>query len=267
MKIVHVEKFVPRWYEFGWEGGREPAFVIQVDEAVLADCFKDRLRQDVVSHILQSRNLETFEQDPENGFGFNAARLVTQGVKNGMVEFRLPLPRCAGETCRIDRHERSINWTAMTAVASTLEKFFSRLRFPDTESQSQRPQLAVVELAIVPDRLMHAFPIYGEVSPHFAVWLGKDGERELPEVRDAIRDALNRLTWPASYNEFFAKVGEDGRFMMLVTGNCACVHGHHDFHPGEGYEFSSHNVDTCLQQLSLLAGLAALHGLAKREIG
>ena len=36
--------------------------------------------------------------------------------------------------------------------------------------------------------------------------------------------------------------------------------------PCHGYKFSCHNVDTAAQQLTLLAGVAALHDKARQEI-
>ena len=61
---------------------------------------------------------------------------------------------------------------------------------------------------------------------------------------------------------------ENGRFYLRTIGN-ACdistLDGEHR-QPGEGHELGCHNLDTPIQQLSLLAGLATMHELAQKNI-
>ncbi len=61
--------------------------------------------------------------------------------------------------------------------------------------------------------------------------------------------------------------GEKGWLNVQCPGSgCGLCPSHHGIERGRGYEFDSHNVDSPIQQLTLLAGLAALHDRARREI-
>lgn len=69
-------------------------------------------------------------------------------------------------------------------------------------------------------------------------------------------------------HDFRASVhNEDGWLNITCPGNgCGLNPGSLGIDPGRGYEFSSHNVDSPHQQLTLLAGLAALHERVDQEL-
>lgn len=55
--------------------------------------------------------------------------------------------------------------------------------------------------------------------------------------------------------------------MLNCPGNACGIHPVIHWEEGEnGYKFSCHNVDTPMQQLTLLAGLATLHDKARQEM-
>ena len=68
---------------------------------------------------------------------------------------------------------------------------------------------------------------------------------------------------------FRASVDSSNGWLRVDCPGDACQiypsHGD-DIKEGRGYEFACHNVDTPAQQLTLLAGLAALHDRVRKEL-
>ncbi len=56
-----------------------------------------------------------------------------------------------------------------------------------------------------------------------------------------------------------------GSLMIETPGNACGINADWDCESGKGYEFSSHNVGSPAQQLSLLVGLATLHDLVRQD--
>ncbi|MDO8470280.1 MAG: hypothetical protein Q7S84_04700 [bacterium] len=87
----------------------------------------------------------------------------------------------------------------------------------------------------------------------------------IPEVEDAMVKAYHRMMGVRSFEKssFRAQVqSADGWFVTNCPGSRSGLHPAHDAYrdigKGWGYEFQCANVDTPVQQLTLLAGLAAL---------
>jgi hypothetical protein len=119
----------------------------------------------------------------------------------------------------------------------------------------------------------------GHVYPGFRNWLLKKAGQPLDEVEESLRDAYYAL-WEfenkkeeREFKRFFnsdfrARISEDGRFQLDCFGN-ACdlsMYPDGDLGPDHWAQFDCHNLDTVTQQLTLLAGLAALCDLAAREM-
>ena len=58
---------------------------------------------------------------------------------------------------------------------------------------------------------------------------------------------------------------KNGRLIMNCPGDACGIHPENWYEENDkGYEFNCHNVDSPMQQITLLAGLAALHDEARR---
>lgn len=87
----------------------------------------------------------------------------------------------------------------------------------------------------------------------------------------AMKTAYKRMFGPDHIDEysFHAYVAYKGGWLNVGCPGNAC-----GLNPtsqgvtekGKGYEFACHNVDTPAQQITLLAGLAALHDKARKEM-
>lgn len=101
-------------------------------------------------------------------------------------------------------------------------------------------------------------------------WFRKLGTGPIPEMVEAMKIAYNhtqRIRGSSSVFYFRASIDySNGWLNISCPGNaCGLNPWHNAVHNTGGYEFADHNVDTPFQQLTLLAGLAALHDRARKE--
>lgn len=118
----------------------------------------------------------------------------------------------------------------------------------------------------------------GYVYPDMRRWLSRVGSSDDPDPLKSVRKAMIAATAalnPEQVKIFApmcrARVNEKGRFLLECAGNACDVAIYPDSDHGpdsdEPTRFGCHNLDWAPQQLTLLAGLAALHDLAARELG
>lgn len=138
---------------------------------------------------------------------------------------------------------------------------------------------------------LHGHSLGGWVFPAFGSWLasiGKkasekvssfdieayQGTRLLPEVEKAMKEAW-RAVAPQNLKRYAdecrAGVHASGRFSLSCFGDACDLSIYPDLAEridvGHMVQFACHNLDTAPQQLTLLAGLAAMHDLASKELG
>jgi hypothetical protein len=118
---------------------------------------------------------------------------------------------------------------------------------------------------------MHGGSMHGAYSVDFVRWLSSFKEHHIPEMEKAMMLAYERMMTlrHESRCSFLAFINDTkGWLNISIPGDACGLHpssGMH-CHEKEGYEFSSNNADTSVQQLTLLCGLAALHDLARHQL-
>lgn len=181
-----------------------------------------------------------------------------------------------GDECRYcqgkgKRPDSWMDWDSFFAISATFSLFFelmARGQDRDKITSCSAPQLILITTGT--QRGMHGCPISGTYGIELVNWLiGQQGE--IPEVTDAMR-----RTWEKAYGSFDAmdqmhtraEVRTNGWLGIGCPGDRAGLHPNFNGHitQGRGFEFSDHNVDTPLQQLTLLAGLGALCNKARQEM-
>lgn len=109
------------------------------------------------------------------------------------------------------------------------------------------------------------------LSPKLTAWLRTKKARDLEAVRQATCRTYFQL-FPGyrrfGDHSFHLRLYDNGRLSFDVPGSATglLVDGFDHIYEGGGLTLTDHNVDTHAQQISLLAGLAALYGLARKEL-
>jgi len=173
--------------------------------------------------------------------------------------------------CEGEGQVMELDLTEVNRISEKLALLTRLLRYPpEQDTPSDLPQLLVVETMFRED--MGGGSLWGEYSVPLVNWLGILGwERaEIPEMAEAMKVAYTHMMGSKflSDSNFWAVVENNKGWLNVSCPGSGCgLHPNsHGWDYGEGYEFSCHNVDNSLQQLTLLAGLAALHDRARHEI-
>lgn len=288
--FILVRESLPRWYGLSWRPNGV-ALVLSIHEEFLCRGKREGLvHPGNVGPIKNKFEFTSFDPSFETGFGFDGA-LVFERSENNFRFFIAPLPQIrkqldeacenCGGTGRDEWREDACLWCRGEkkkvihdhkpgfALSASLNLFFRAAYFIDNKTSSKLPQLFTVRL--VTERGMHGAELGGMYGIEFVNWLrGQPMGRNLNVMTEAMWLAHNRLIGNNLYDShnFRASVhNEDGWLNVTCPGDgCGLNPGSRGIDPGRGYEFSSHNVDNPHQQLTLLAGLAALHERVDQEL-
>lgn len=222
-------------------------------------------------------------------WGFDGSLIRSKKSNDGFTEFRAILPQvkhykpepcsiCNGTgseedldmkclRCHGSGHPIEYNWEAAQALSASLSLLTDRINQfpPEQNTTSRETQL----LTAVMFTMNQAYPLSGSCSRILVDWLNmKEGELEEPTqaVRIAWKTMMGELD-DYDIHYLSAYVRETGRINVRCPGD-ACEIFPDSFNVGRstGYELTCHNMDSSMQQLTLLAGLAAIEVQARKEL-
>lgn len=293
-----IYRISPCWYEISWHEILPPAIVLRIHDDFIEQIREKKLNFGKALHVMKFKKefgFRTFAEDFDNDFGFNEI-LLNKGKVGGFTEFFVNFPKVRKETeetcdyckesgenellgreclhCEGSGKEHIYDWKPAYAISASLNVFFSLSCFLEKETIAKFPQLMTVNLATHRD--MHGGSLSGECGIPLAEWMkgrGKDGKDDvmLPEVTNATRSAYYHMFGPSDREiedmHHFRAYTRDGCFYISCPGDRCGLHPN-ERNRGDnmGHIFSCHNVDTPMQQITLLAGLAALHDKARKEM-
>jgi len=278
---------LPCWHELSWDA-KGPALVLRIHQNY-TDAIRIKPDAPIVLGFQKTFDLGGFEGDLEGNFGFNEA-LKNQGEKDGFYQYSIELPtikvttdtncdRCDGMGRDADYDEDCIrcqgggkeiryDWKRAHEISTSLNILTLRLPSYDHDVSTHFPQLITFEASGSPKNSA----VFGEISIPLRNWLSSNPDHSVvPEAVTAMKDAYMRMFGArmglVEEHRFEMRIENNGGLIASCPGDACGIHPENwNFTEGRGYEFSSHNVDTPMQQLTLLAGLAALHDIARREI-
>jgi hypothetical protein len=283
---------VPCWYELSWRE-KPPCIVIRIHQDRAATWEKISPQAPLVEHLRKEFGFTSFQGSLKGNFGFdNAIRAV--GKKGDFFEFLVSMPRvqmklktpcdrCEGSgkdeflpgqkcfSCRGSGKEYVFRWKKAFAISASLSILLRQLEFVDGEisTSASFPQLLTVITRT--EKGMHGGSLSGTYSRILARWLSSfKPYTGIQEMIEAMKTAYAYMYMRGGddFDRFRASVDyENGWLNVDCPGDaCGLNPAHGRVRAGEGYEFSCHNVDTPVPQLTLLAGLAALHERARKEL-
>jgi len=297
MPITHAD--LPAWYELSFDA-RRATIILRVHRDFIRNAKVAATSESpIVKDFIEKFGFQQFDGNFTKNFGFDRAFHLRNVCPDGFNEFTIKLPQVERETgepcrdckgtgknweahdfrcfdCRGTGKARELSWHEVYAISASFTVFSHLAYCPDwgtgspSSRISTRSQLLTVQTITV--QSMHGGSLYGMFSIPLVRWLSRLPENtHLKKVEDAMKAAHNRMLGWRSYNrhEFRVRLqNEKGGLQMDCPGNACGLHPSDMFHSGfkEGYDFSCHNVDTPMQQLTLIAGLAALCDLARKEI-
>lgn len=293
---------IPRWFTLTIDQSTGfPCFKIYND--VLAKLPGPHLPQ-IIKIIRTKLNLSEddflFHEPAGEFFGFGNG-LEKIGDNDGQTIYRINLPEihkitdeacseCNGTKsgsrydggcpyCDSSGKKSVIDWTKARALSAST-KLLSNLLWlaQETEREIVSEKFQLLTLTLVSERGQHGSSIGGEFSPHFVQRLRSFGEKCNFEKAEVAMIKVYYQMFPPKNPEtkrmdcdmrfFEVEQKLSGNLIINVPGDRCCIHpsrGVLEIRPNEGYDWASHNVDTPLQQLTMLTGLAAVCDLIDIE--
>ncbi|MCK4783836.1 MAG: hypothetical protein KAV87_08815 [Desulfobacteraceae bacterium] len=276
---------IPCWYELSWRA-EEPAIVLRVHKDFIKNTKIVSDEAPIVSQSKEEFGFKDFVGNFDGDFGFDKA-FIRHGETEEFVEFLVKIPRVKKETgkkcsyCQgSGRDERLDNkciscdgkgkeyiydWQPAYSISASLAVFSRLSEYPEKETSSNFLQLLIVTSAAKGG-------LSGMYSISLCQWLSSfELNTEIPEMVQAMQLAYGYMMDGLSdydRRHFRAVVAHKGGWLNIDCPGTACgLYPSRGFvKEGEGYEFCDHNVDNPMQQITLLAGLAALHDRARKEL-
>jgi len=295
-----IKENIPCWYELSWNG-EKPAIILRAHQDFVETVPVITSEHLIVKALMEKFKFRGFASDLKKDFGFDEGIFINLGgVKNGFFEYLIPIPKIKVETgkpckecegsgkdlyaqkygmedreciyCNGSGKEYFHNWQLAHAVSAGLNIFFRISRYPEKETSAPFPQLMIVDTII--DTGMHGGSLGGEFSIPLTKWLAflyRGRNMPIPEITQAMKTAYGHIFGGLKHFDdhyFRAYIGSENGGLVADCPGDACGIYPSSWHIDKerGYEFSCHNVDNAAQQITLLAGLAALHDKVRREI-
>jgi hypothetical protein len=276
---------LPCWYDLriDYNDPPVPTLIISIHEDMVGMWKEIKPSAPIVRGIAQQieRDPATFYGGLDRNFGFEGALKRAEGSVGNFVDFSFEIPQifklgkekckeCRGKKKRggmaclychgtgkvVEDHMR----TAYVA-ASSLALLFEGLYFPpEIDTRASYPQLFTVQSVASPEP--HGAAVNGVFAPILVKRLKEKISRSLPEVEREMRTAyLHCIGYETSlFNGDFRTDINEGYLHLNCPGGGSGLDPNLS-HRGseEGYEVSSHNIDSLPQQFALLAGLGRLN--------
>jgi hypothetical protein len=285
-----IRENIPCWYELSWRAV-EPAIILRVHRDFIKNTGPIPDNQWMVADLKQKLGSTNFIGNFEGNFGFDDA-FFRVGEIEEFTNFEVPIPlirkergvcrECKGSgkdefgdclRCMGEGKEYSFDWKSAYAISASFTAFSMWSRFPEKETSSLLPQLMTVQT--ITHEGSHGGSLDGEFSIPLCNWLKQLEERTKPESLETVVESMwsahtqmfNRPKLYPKYH-FRAYIHDGGRITLDCPGDACGIYipPEGTWREGRGREFSCHNVDGPMQQITLLAGLAALHDKARREM-
>jgi len=293
-KFINLKREnAPCWYELSWNG-LTPAILVKTHRDFLK-IVPPLEKAPIVVSFMKEFEFSKFDANIQTGdFGFEGAfKRIKE--ENDFVVFQVPIPvakKQTGRVCpecrgkKIDKDfggkcffcdgagkETRIDWQPLYAVSASFTLFFESASLWIGEEKITSclfPQLILINTITLRDQ--HGGSLDGTYSIPLADWLRSRHGTEMGCMVEPMVSAYRRLYGKVDEldrHSFWARVeNEQGWFNVSCPGDACGLNPADSWGPklGEGYRFGCHNVDTPMQQLTLLSGLAALCDQARREI-
>lgn len=282
-----IEKSMPCWYELGWDKEtkslilrvhkdfvkRNPAFP-GFDPTIWS--YKNQFNLISYNYGFHTEYFgfdNTFKKRRNGGeFIEYEIKIPNLGTKikcdycsgTGKNSFDEPCPICRGEKSKI-----SYDFKPAFAISASFTIFFKLAYFGRSMGISSK-QFQLFEIETVTERnsVGNGSAVNGWFSEKLMTWLRSLQDGSLTDIIFAMKIAnsqmLNGKTGIFESLQFDADIGKKGRLILRCPGDASGIYPLPNDQGKEDYIFGSCNMDSPVQQISVLAGLAALHDKARK---
>lgn len=255
---------IPCWYELFMKN--DYILGIRVHRQSLSEIVVDTWdTAPGIEHLVKKFKLEKFTSPHEGSWGFQDVLLLGESDHPDWIVWEFNLPKIKSTEGLDESSPKDI-----VALRASLYILFSLgLRFMKNETNWPTSQLIVVGNIELPDIEWRNSGSLGAIlTPATISWISKQPHNcHNKDMVEAMKKAHEFMWTGASRNERFGAMTR-GRYIFLDVPGDACGLGpdsYGDDTKNDGYNIGPHNVDSSLQQFTLLVGLAKLHDLIRAD--
>lgn len=283
---------IPCWFEISCDdSGDIPHLILRIHKEIINSKEASLQKSPIVRDFLDKLKLPEFKEDFSKEIGFGGAFKFIREVDE-LAEFSVEIPQvktktnnkckdCKGTGKRGERfgydeclfcegtgYKYAMNWNDVTAISASITVIMMWLQYPDIDTTAKNSQL--LTLQTITQNGMHGGSLSGDISiPMKRILESYLGEVKFTEIIDAMKVCYDRMGLLRDYDQYsFNAYINKGRFVINIPGDACGLHPSDWYdHKEQGYEFSCHNVDSSIQQLLLIFGLAKLHDIVRDRGG
>jgi len=288
-KMITRER-IPCWYELSYQPrNKTPQLLLRIHTEYAYRLPNQTIGRDaVVEQLMDSFGFKGWSGAIGQDLGFDHA-LKYRGVVDGFHEYCIPTPhwqKLTGNPCPdcngtgedkdmggdcfsccfgVLGREVEQDMQGLYAVSATLTEILQAMQYPESETSAPFPQLFTVTTIAMAGASFELGGSYGLDAAAFLCGRCTGKQVPIPEMEATMIEVWESME--LSVSEFHRR--SFNAYTQEYDGwlNVGCPGDGCGLHPlrfrgsrnGNGYDFGSHNVDTPMQQLALLAALAALH--------
>lgn len=285
-------KDISAWYELGITDDHK-ALIIRIEKTALVEVQKLLTMKAPLVRIYEERLNKTplfgelFIPPREKVWGFGEVLEQFPQERDDWISYHCDLPVIlSAEQVKWQGNDSGFygerNWERAEQVTVTLKVLFEALwlfeeQAAEKEIIKNQVQLLIIEGMRVESGL-HGSSFSVKLSKRFCNWLKKQiGDKEykafehlhLPEAERAMTEAHFQI-WQKPLDRYDLRRHEvvchpPKSIHLSCPGNACGLDPEYSRTEDWGYMLQPHNVDSRIQQLTLLAGIAKLHDLVRQE--
>ena len=281
-----MTEVLPCWYELSFLE-KHKTLVFKINQDFIKELPKLTAKNRYVKAFMDEFKFDNFGGSFDCNLGFEGAFQRAGGNKD-FVEFVIDMPKVRRETGEICKkcsgREDEVrfcfdcsgtgkvieyNYKAAYAISASFTLLLGLAEYPEKRTRAKEPQLLTV--TTITDRGNHGGSLQGNYGIVFCNWLDEQKpNHELKEVKASMAKAYSEMMGEISRLDphgFLAYMQDKGRVTLKVPGDASdlFVEANTIIENNRGREFYSHNIDTPVQQITLLVGLAKLCDLARKS--
>lgn len=260
-----LQENIPAWYKLGWDT-QLPGFIFSIRKNVIPEMCRILVPSAPIIMVLQADEklaLDLYIPPTQDNWGFGGI-LELRGDDQDFISWQVKIPviRSKSESGK-DSYCQQIAFDIATSM-NVLSMFLS-CDIGIADQEGGEPQLLTYGLR-TEITSFYGFSIWATFSKAMVDWLRTFGEEHQIDEINQIMLQAELTMYPNLDDDRLSTYGCDFSALyrppcwinLSVPGN-ACGLDPNDYYDKDGgYRLSPHNTDAPVQQLTLLAGLAAL---------
>ena len=262
MKKFIKHEDVPRWYHLFWNR-KTGSLCIKIHRFFLDNCEYKNFEPYFRGLCDKPSFLPFFDKcEPRLGrqfFGINDSISLVEEDEEWMI-YRIKIPNIV--------HRGNFVFRLCNEVCYSLAILFSALQFPVEQEVGCKDDLQLFTLTSISEVGEHGHSVGGYGSPEFLRFLESfssscEDQVDLPSVVKVMRKAHSLIYGKVQNFDRFACIVRKGQFIIDCPGDACQIHSESDEQFGSdiGNDITCHNLDSSMQQLTLLSGIGEIASL------